>query len=114
MSPLFKEDEFEFDLPYCLPTCDEFSTSLCFIKSPLVAFERAVLSMEMECGLKADEGMVAVANIIHVFLEQLEYLIEHSEIEGTPISHAEVNHPFQIRPKIKKESKEGLKEVQNA
>jgi len=104
----------EEKIPYHLPTCGDFGTALSLIKVPLVAFERAVLAMEEVAGLKADKGLIAIGNMISLFLEQLDYLVENSQIDGHSIGGADVIHPFEIRVNPTKEAGESETEAQNA
>jgi len=107
MGEAVKFRDLEKTVPFNLPTLEEFGEALLWIKAPLQAFDKA----REDFGSK-DEGLNAIGNMIFVFLQQLDYLVEHAKLDGKSISGAEIVHPFQIISP--KQISDSSAEVENA
>ena len=84
----------EDHVPSLMPMNTDFETALITIKNPL----KAISSVALEISGSDDRGLCAVGCVIIDFLEQLDFLIYNSYLDGKSILSADFKPPFILQP----------------
>lgn len=101
MNPLLKDEELDDKTPYVVPFTNDFEEAFIWLQNPLKALANGIFEASMESRGKSSDTLCQIANTISVFLDQLNYLINHSYIDGKSVVFAEIQHPFTITPNPK-------------
>lgn len=92
-------------LPPLIPTFTDLESAMIKITGPIRALTECI---SWTGGLNVEDQTVIKTTLLD-FLEQLDFLTYHAEINGEPIWKAEIKYPFKITYEEKEEG-----EVKNA
>lgn len=84
----------EDSVPSLMPMNSDFETALIRIKTPL----QAISSVAIQISDPGDRALCIVGCAIDDFLEQLDFLIYNSYLDGKSILGADLKPPFLLQP----------------
>lgn len=90
-------------VPYQISTEESLEDALLHVTDPIKAIAEALPWGKIQ---EPIENLSALKGTLQNFLEQLWFLVSHSEIDGSPILFAKINYPFKITYKNKEEQRD--------